>query len=43
MMPLVNGQRQATLGLGWVFLGLTVSCLVFLYLGITIFQRRIKN
>jgi ABC-2 type transport system permease protein len=43
MMPLVNGQRQETLGLGWVFLGLSISCLVFLSIGINIFQRRVKN
>jgi ABC-2 type transport system permease protein len=43
MMPLVNGQMPVTLGLGWVFLGLIVSCLVFLTTGLTIFQRRVKN
>jgi ABC-2 type transport system permease protein len=41
MVPSFNGQAIPTLAMGWVLLGLGVTVVVFLYLGIRTFHRRV--
>jgi ABC-2 type transport system permease protein len=41
MVPGFNGQAIPTLAMGWVLLGLGVTFIVFLYLGIRTFHRRV--
>jgi len=41
MVPGFNGQAIPTLAMGWVLLGLGVTFVVFLYLGIRTFHRRV--
>lgn len=41
MVPLANGQASPTLPLGWASLGLVVSFLIFLVIGIRIFHKRV--
>jgi ABC-2 type transport system permease protein len=41
MVPLVNGQAAATLPIGWALLGLSVSFVVFLIIGIRIFRKKV--
>ena len=41
MVPSFNGQAIPTLAMGWVLLGLGVTFVVFLYLGIRTFHRRV--
>lgn len=41
MVPAVNGQAFVTLPVGWALLGLSVSFIVFLTLGIRLFHRRV--
>lgn len=41
MVPGFNGQAVSTLAMGWVLLGLGVTVVVFLYLGIRTFHRRV--
>ena len=43
MVPRIHGQTIPTLGIGWVVLGLSVTLVVFLYLGIRTFRRRVIN
>jgi len=43
MVPTINGHAIPTLGIGWVILGLSVTFVVFLYLGIRTFRRRVIN
>lgn len=43
MVPTINGHAIPTLGIGWVVLGLSVTFVVFLYLGIRTFRRRVIN
>jgi len=43
MVPTFNGHAIPTLGIGWVILGLGVTFVVFLYLGIRTFRRRVIN
>ena len=43
MVPTFHGQVIPTLGIGWVILGLSVTFVIFLYLGIRTFRRRIIN
>src|SRR5215469_218617 len=41
MVPGFNGHAISTLAMGWVLLGLGVTFVVFLYLGIRTFHRRV--
>ena len=41
MVPPVHGHMLPTLGIGWILLGLGLSIIVFLALGIQMFRRRI--
>lgn len=41
MVPAVNGQAFATLPFGWDLVGLTVSFLVFLGIGMWVFHKRV--
>ena len=41
MMPLTNGHASATLPIGWVVLGLSVSFFIFLLIGIQTFHKRV--
>lgn len=41
MVPAINGQALATLPLGWSLLGLGLSFLVFLFLGIRMLHKRV--
>ena len=43
MVPAVNGQSLPTLAMGWVLLGLSVTIVVFLILGMRTFNRRVVN
>ena len=43
MVPTINGHAIPTLGIGWVILGLSVTFVVFLYLGIRTFRGRVIN
>jgi ABC-2 type transport system permease protein len=43
MVPTFNGQALPTLAMGWVILGLSVTIVVFLILGIRTFNRRVVN
>jgi ABC-2 type transport system permease protein len=41
MVPPVHGQAVSTLPIGWALLGLSVSFLIFLAIGIQIFHKRV--
>src|SRR5690349_971590 len=41
MVPSLNGRTLTTLAMGWVILGLSVTFIVFLFLGIRTFRRRV--
>jgi ABC-2 type transport system permease protein len=41
MVPSLNGHSLPTLAMGWVILGLSVTFIVFLFLGIRTFRRRV--
>ena len=43
MVPTFNGHALPTLAMGWVILGLSVTIVVFLILGIRTFNRRVVN
>lgn len=43
MVPALHGRVVPTLGLGWVILGLFVSILVFLSIGLSTFRRRVTS
>src|SRR5437763_9140091 len=43
MVPTINGHAIPTLGIGWLILGLSVTFVVFLYLGIRTFRARVIN
>lgn len=41
MVPSIHGQALPTLAMGWVILGLSVTFVAFLFLGIRTFHRRV--
>ena len=43
MVPTIHGHALPTLAMGWVILGLSVTIVVFLILGIRTFNRRVIN
>jgi len=43
MVPVVHGYTLPTLNIGWVLLGLSVTIVAFLFLGIRTFNRRVVN
>ena len=43
MVPSINGHTIPTLGIGWVILGLSVTFVAFLFIGIQTFRRRVIN
>lgn len=43
MVPPINGQAITTLPIGWVLVGLSASVLIFLVIGIRIFQKRVTS
>ncbi len=43
MVPAIHGRILPTLPLGWVFLGLVTSIVVFLSLGLFTFRRRVLS
>ena len=43
MVPLLHGKPLHTLGIGWVILGLLVSSIVFLSIGLFTFRRRVVS
>ena len=43
MVPTLHGYTLPTLGIGWVLLGLGVTIVLFLILGIRTFYRRVVN
>ena len=43
MVPHFHGQILPTLGLGWVFLGLSATVIVFSVIGVQTFRRRVVN
>ena len=43
MVPSINGHTIPTLGIGWVILGLSVTFVAFLIIGIQTFRRRVIN
>jgi ABC-2 type transport system permease protein len=43
MVPIINGQSITTLLLSWVFLGLCVTCVLFLAFGLYMFHRRVVS
>jgi ABC-2 type transport system permease protein len=43
MMPLIHGSLFPTLSAGWVVVGLSVTTVIFLVLGMWLFYRRVVN
>jgi ABC-2 type transport system permease protein len=43
MVPQVPGHTLSTLPIGWVFVGLVVTLLVFLFIGLRTFTRRVVS
>jgi len=43
MVPSINGHTIPTLDIGWVILGLSVTFVAFLFIGIQSFRRRVIN
>jgi ABC-2 type transport system permease protein len=43
MVPSFHGQSTPTLDIGWVLLGLSITCVVFLFFGIHLFRRRVVH
>ncbi|HEY6409871.1 MAG TPA: ABC transporter permease [Ktedonobacteraceae bacterium] len=43
MVPAINGHIIPTLAMGWVILGLGVTFIAFLFIGIRTFRRRVVN
>jgi ABC-2 type transport system permease protein len=43
MVPAIHGHTITTLAMGWVILGLGVTFVAFLFIGIRTFRRRVVN
>lgn len=43
MIPVVHGQSFPTLGIGWVLLALSASCVIFIIIGMRTFYKRVVS
>jgi hypothetical protein len=43
MVPSINGHSIPTLAMGWVILGLSVTIVAFLIIGMRTFRRRVVS